>query len=218
MTTAAEPTVVFDLDGTLVQTEAFEGKLFAEAIRDVVGDVEIDTSWQRYRHVTDAGIVSQILEEQGLSGVDGIAATVRAAFGEKIRTYIASGNQCPATPGARAAIGRLRDSGHRIGIATGGWGHTARMKLERAGISTENLVLATSDDSFDRVEIMLSCLQQLGGNPDRVIYVGDGVWDLEASRRAGWGFVGIGKRLKGRCNTWIADFLDPTWCLTYSNA
>ena len=85
------------------------------------------------------------------------------------------------------------------------------MKLQRAGISTEGIVLASSDDSVERVGIMNACLDRLGGSAEHAVYVGDGIWDLEAARRAGWSFVGVGRKLQGRCTTWIADFTDPAW-------
>lgn len=87
------------------------------------------------------------------------------------------------------------------------------MKLDHAGIPAGNLVIASSDDSADRVEIMTACLDRLGGVPDRAIYVGDGLWDLEASRKAGWAFIGVGEKLRGRCANWISDFTDSGWQL-----
>jgi FMN phosphatase YigB (HAD superfamily) len=85
------------------------------------------------------------------------------------------------------------------------------MKLAHAGISLEGLTVTSSDDSHDRVEIMNLCLRQLGGDPGHAVYVGDGRWDLEASRRGGWQFIGIGHKLEGLCTPWIADFEDPAW-------
>jgi len=64
---------------------------------------------------------------------------------------------------------------------------------------------------MDRAMIMEECLRKLGGNPGRAVYVGNGDWDRRASLEAGWSFIGVGPRLKGRCETWVADFLDPAW-------
>jgi phosphoglycolate phosphatase-like HAD superfamily hydrolase len=206
-----QQTVVFDLDGTLVDSDAFDGDLYIAAIRQVIGDVEIDASWRRYRHVTDAGVLAQIIEEVGVADADRVKSEVRQLFGSLVQRHLASGGACLAIPGAQAALARLQSSGHKVGVATGGWGHTARLKLDHAGIPAESLVIASSDDSADRVEIMTMCLERLGGVRDRAIYVGDGLWDLEASRKAGWAFIGVGEKLRGHCENWIADFAEVGW-------
>jgi phosphoglycolate phosphatase-like HAD superfamily hydrolase len=205
--------VVFDVDGTLLDSDAFDGELYIAAVRQVLGDVEIDASWQRYRNVTDAGVLAQIVEEVGVLDAERVKSEVRHLFGSLVQRHLASGGACVAIAGAIDALERLHSSGYKVGVATGGWGHTARMKLDRAGIPVENLVIASSDDSADRVEIMTTCLLRLGGDPQHAIYVGDGLWDLEASRKAGWGFIGVGARLRGRCDNWIADFTDEAWRL-----
>jgi phosphoglycolate phosphatase-like HAD superfamily hydrolase len=207
------PTVVFDLDGTLVDSDDFDGELYIAAVRQVIGDVEINGSWRRYRHVTDAGVLAQIIEELALPDGNRIKSQVRALFGSLVQRHLDGGGACLAIAGAKNALERLRASGYKVGVATGGWGHTARMKLDHAGIPAESVVIASSDDSMDRVEIMTACLRRLGGHPDRAIYVGDGLWDLEASRKAGWAFIGVGERLRGHCENWIADFTDEAWQL-----
>jgi phosphoglycolate phosphatase-like HAD superfamily hydrolase len=205
--------VVFDLDGTLIDTDHFDAELYAAAVRDIVGDVEIDRSWRRYRHVTDAGVLAEIVEELGLSNGEHVVSRVRDRFGSLVRTYLDGDNPCLEIPGAKAALEALERSGCRVGIATGGWGHTARMKLDRAGFAAHGVPLVSSDESPDRVEIMMTCLERLGGASDRAVYVGDGLWDLAASRRAGWRFIGVGEKLRGRCESWVADFTDPMWRL-----
>ena len=207
-------TFVFDLDGTLVDSDGFDAELYATAVREVVGDdVEIDRSWQTYRQVTDAGVLAQILEELHVADGERVAARVRERFGSMVRGYLARGGACPAVPGAAEALEALRRRGCNVGIATGGWGHTARMKLERAGILIDGLAMASSDDSSNRVQIMKRCLDRLGGDPARTVYVGDGPWDLDASRKTGWAFIGVGEKLRGRCEHWIADFTDRAWHL-----
>jgi len=208
---SADIAIVFDLDGTLVDSHAFDSQLYAEALREVLGDVDIDPTWRRYRHVTDEGILAQILAEAGLAAQQQIRLRMRELFGAKVEHYLARGGRCESMPGAIAAIEALRAAGCRLGIATGGWEHTARMKLARAGFSLEGLALASSDDAYDRVDIMNACLRRIGGTPDRAVYVGDGHWDLEASGRAGWRFIGIGDKLHGLHEPWVADFTDPAW-------
>ena len=57
--------VVFDIDGTLVDSYEFDTALYADAIRRVL-DTDIDTDWTRYTNATDSGILDQIIEETGV--------------------------------------------------------------------------------------------------------------------------------------------------------
>lgn len=56
--------VLFDIDGTLVESCDFDTTCFQAAIKDVLG-VSIDPDWSRYRHVTDSGILSEVVEGLG---------------------------------------------------------------------------------------------------------------------------------------------------------
>ena len=51
-------------------------------------------------------------------------------------------------------------------------------------------------------------MQHAGG---RTVYVGDGEWDLRASRDLNWGFIAIGRNLQGKHGLWIRDFNDEGW-------
>ena len=57
--------------------------------------------------------------------------------------------------------------------------------------------LASSDDHFERPQIMLHALGQLNGVFDTITYYGDGHWDAVAAKALGWQFVPVGKRLEG---------------------
>lgn len=54
--------VIFDIDGTLVESSGFEDDVYISAIGDVLGDVCIRKEWSTYRHVTDTGVLRQIME------------------------------------------------------------------------------------------------------------------------------------------------------------
>ncbi|MXZ76431.1 MAG: HAD family hydrolase [Gemmatimonadetes bacterium] len=221
MKSTTNTAVIFDIDGTLVESSGFEDDLYIAAVRDVLGDVCIRKAWNTYRHVTDTGILRQIMEEHRIRGQDrrrgehrirgeGLVREVRARFGDLVRKYLRDGGECNPIDGAIDLIDELRAApGFAVGFATGGWGHTARMKLEHAGFNLEHAVLASSDDSEERTGIMQKCLDTLdakGNSFQRIVYVGDAEWDVRATRELGWHFIGVGPRLKGRCTCWVEDF------------
>ena len=205
MDTTKKTAVIFDIDGTLVESSRFEDNVYISAIRDVLGDVSIREDWRTYRHVTDTGVLRQIMEENQISGEERIHE-VRTRFGKLANRYVDSGGQCRPIPGAAGLFQKLRnDSRYEVGIATGGWRHTAEMKLRHAGFDLKNVVLASSDDSEERIEIMQKCLQALGNSFQRIVYAGDAEWDVRATRELGWHFIGVGPRLKGKCEYWVED-------------
>lgn len=207
-------TLIFDIDGTLVESIGFDSRLYVDAVREILGDVHIHDDWDRYVHVTDGGILSQILDENGVDDPDA-RDVVRDRFAELVARHLQA-QPCRPVRGALEALGELRASAAwRVGLATGGWKPTALAKLESAGFEIAGIPLATADDAVDREQIMRHCARALGSMSDEpagsVIYVGDGPWDERASKALGWGFVAVGERLRGRHRPWIRDFTDPTW-------
>ena len=201
--------IIFDIDGTLVDSTGFDHALYVRAIRDVLGDLDLREDWAEYTHVTDTGILEQILKDNpGTHGPEPVAR-VRARFGELVDSHLKE-SPCRAIDGAVQVLQALAAQA-KVGIATGGWGHTARMKLRSAGFPSLDLPLVSSDEHTTRVGIMRTCRQALGAELQRVVYVGDGPWDVKASSELGWGFIGIGDALKGHCPYWAPHFGDDHW-------
>ena len=197
---------IFDIDGTLVDSSGFDDAYYISAIREVLGEVHIHDNWSKYVNVTDTGSLRQIMEENNIQE-KGQINEVRTKFGELIRQYLQNGGKCCPIEGAIHLINKLLAAdGYKVGFATGGWRHTATMKLQHAGFNLKDTVLTSSDDSDKRVEIMEKCLFALGNNFQRVVYIGDAQWDIEATEKLGWHFIGVGARLKGKCEFWVEDF------------
>lgn len=198
--------IIFDIDGTLVESFGFDDACYVSAVREVLGDVYIHEDWSQYKNVTDTGSLRQIMEENNIPE-KGQIKEVRTKFGELIRQYLQNGGKCHEKEGAICLIDRfLADLSYKIGFATGGWEHTAKMKLQYAGFNLKNTVLTSSDDGDERVVIMKKCLLQLGHCFQRVVYIGDAEWDMQATKKLGWHFIGVGARLKGKCEFWVEDF------------
>ena len=121
-------------------------------------------------------------------------------------------------PGAARFLERLRKlDGAGIAIATGCWRDEALFKLRASGLSVAGIPLATSDDDRNRTRIMQMAAEkarEFYACPgfERVVYLGDGPWDLQEAGSLGYGFIGIGPRIQAIKNSrdghWHADYLE----------
>ena len=171
--------------------------LYFSSIESVLGAVRL-RNLNDYDHVTDSGILAQIIEENGFRGAGELAAAVKAHFMEGLNRHIEDTGPFPVIDGAVQFIDRVRRSTDtRIAIATGCWRESALLKLQTSGFNIDGIPVATSDDSPSRVEIMQSALQMTGGCAGAVTYFGDAEWDQLACEDLGWNFVAVGPRLGG---------------------
>ena len=190
--------IIFDIDGTLLESAEVDDHLYRRAVEGVLGPVRFRDSLAHYEYVTDSGILSQVLVDNALPAVPDLTDRVRDHFVGLVRGHIDDNGPFSEIPGARRMLEELVVAQHcAIAIATGGWGASARLKLESAEFPVDGIPLASSDDAWDRVEIMRIALAQLGSDFDSITYYGDGPWDREACRRLGWQFVPVGRALGG---------------------
>ena len=204
-------TIIFDVDDTLVDSMHFDIALFVKTIRELLGDVVVHDDWRKFKHVTDSGILEQIIDENNIADGKEVFGRVRKRFGELVKAHLEA-TPCKPKRGAISALKELcGNKDYNIGFATGGWRHTALMKLHSAGFSIDETTLFSCDDHHERIGIMKRCKNCIAPNCDDIVYVGDGQWDLEAAAKLQWGFIGIGERLKGKTDVWIEDFISEHW-------
>jgi phosphoglycolate phosphatase-like HAD superfamily hydrolase len=105
--------------------------------------------------------------------------------------------------GAARALGRLhRETEWVVALATGCWRDSAELKLKAAGIQAEHLPAAFAEHGLSREAILqtaVSHAQQSCGQSrfERIVSVGDALWDVQAARNLGIAFIGVGKGYGG---------------------
>lgn len=191
--------VTFDLDGTLADSEAFDGELYVEAVRSVLG-VEIEADWTGFRHQTDSGILNEIFD-RSTPNADrpSLHSAVRRHFTDLVHDYVAArGGVVPEIPGALQFVSRLlKHPGVRVAVATGGWQETALIKLRAIGLDPLRLPLASSSDAMSKVDIIQIAERRTlpTENAKRKTYFGDNRYDKEVSRELGYDFIAIGENV-----------------------
>jgi phosphoglycolate phosphatase-like HAD superfamily hydrolase len=191
---------IFDIDGTLTQTSQVDGECFVRALAETLGISGVETDWTRYTHSTDSGLACEIC--RGCLGRDPGKADLARFKARFLELLAEAAERTPGAflpnPGAVEALERLRvEPGWAVAIATGCYRQSALLKLQRAGLDSAEVPLAGSDDLLAREEILeaareAAAARQGTGGFERVVYVGDGLWDSRACARIGLPFVGIG--------------------------
>jgi FMN phosphatase YigB (HAD superfamily) len=190
--------ILFDIDGTLIESMTVDTELYLASIGEVLGSVRFRSALSDYEHVTDNGILAQVLEDNGFQFDERTAAAIKSIFVNKIERHIETEGPFSTIHGAVEFFERTCASdGRRVAIATGGWRESARLKLRSAGFDIDGIPLVTSDDAWSRTEIMETALARLGGEFESVTYFGDAEWDRQACHSLGWNFVAVGPGLGG---------------------
>jgi phosphoglycolate phosphatase-like HAD superfamily hydrolase len=189
---------IFDIDGTLTDTNGVDDDCYRTTIAEALGVAESAIDWSGAAHVTDSEIFRWLCAAHRRSepSADEMARA-RSRFVDRLRAEL---EQTPlrftAIPGASTMLGRVVEHGWSIAVATGGWGPSARLKLSVAELVIDDAVFACADDGRSRADIVRLARHRAEvfyqRKFDRVVSIGDGVWDVQTAIELDMPFVGIG--------------------------
>lgn len=189
---------ILDLDGTLMPSAEIDNECFWQAVFECLGERDQLPDLHNFKHVTDSGILDEwCVMELGRSPHAEETRQIKLRFGQLLESaFRLQPEHFSPLPGVDEWLDAAVNHEHvYVGVATGGWEHSAQLKLRLSGLNRFDLPLASSDDATTRTEIMQIAVQRtLGtqaGKQADFTYVGDGAWDLKASRELGWKFIGI---------------------------
>jgi len=180
------PVIVFDLDGTLVDTAPdLVDTLNIVLAREGLPPVPFEAA----RNLIGGG--ARTLIERGLqaNGRSCAAAEVDRLYRDFVAYYgdhLADRSQ--PFPGAVAAIEQLERRGFRFAVCTNKLEWLSIRLLEALGIS-RHFAAICGQDTFGvqkpDPQILLKTIRKAGGDSGRAVMVGDSVTDIEVARAAG---------------------------------
>jgi HAD superfamily hydrolase (TIGR01509 family) len=178
-------TIVFDVDGTLVDSNYLHLRAWSRAFSDV--GVWIP-AWRLHRCM-------------GMGGDHLVAAAagepVEQAVGDAVRERWRNGyaellDEVRPLPDALAVLEACRRSGLAVVLATSGHQDHVDRTLEIIGVGRDDYPVVNSSDvgaTKPAPDLVERALEEVGGNT--AVMVGDTVWDVAAGDAAGVPVIGV---------------------------
>lgn len=171
--------LVFDIDGTIIDSAKINMLSLQETVKELRGDV-------------------MPLEDLYFSfGIPGVRAMEILGFPEPekavqvwIRNYSACAERLgmPLFPGMREILERLREKGASLGIITSKLREEYDEHFEKQGLLELFPWVVTASDTpkgKPYPDPMLEYLRRTGAAPEEVLYFGDTAYDMDCARSAG---------------------------------
>ncbi|AEE48662.1 HAD family hydrolase [Haliscomenobacter hydrossis] len=189
--------ILFDVDGTLIYSERRDSRCFAQTYTDLYGKPFPSIDWRQYPHVSDTTIFAKVIQDHFNRAVQAEeVAAFKQLYGERLR-HLRTQNpeHYREVPGAaQAVIQLLEHPAYLVAVATGGWKESAEIKMQHVGIPSDHFWVSGADDKYTREEILneaTAAVKNVYPQVQRVVYVGDAVWDVHTTRNLDMDFLGI---------------------------
>jgi HAD superfamily hydrolase (TIGR01509 family) len=183
---STRPTVLFDIDGTLVDTNYFQAVAWFRAFSQSGYQVAM-VDVQRHIGQGSSQLIDELVPDRDKSRDD----VLEAAHAEYYAGFY--GIMKPFTC-APDLLRTLNDRGANVVLATSA--SPNELKALRNALDVEDAVATVTsakDVSSPKPDpdILEAALQQTDTDSDQAIMVGDTVWDVEAAKKAGVPFIGV---------------------------
>ncbi|MCV7344621.1 HAD family hydrolase [Mycolicibacterium rhodesiae] len=175
-----KPAVLFDIDGTLVDSNYLHVHAWQQAFHEVGLPVQ---AWHVHRSIGMDG--STLVEELSNGADDDVQKRLKDSH---TRHYEASADLLTALPGARELLQRVADLGLQVVLATSAPENELAMLRKTLGCDDLVSAITSSEDVEEakpRPDIVNVALEKAGVSAQHAVFIGDTVWDVEASSRAG---------------------------------
>ncbi|MDX1395215.1 MAG: HAD-IA family hydrolase [Gemmatimonadota bacterium] len=173
--------ILFDLDGTLVDSADLILESYRHTMRTHFGEVPPDQVW-----LATLGTPLRSAFKQFADTPEGVQALVDTYIEHNLRVHE---ELIRPFPGVLDVLEKLLAAGSRLGIVTSKASRGTALSLAACGLDPDWFeVIVTSDEPIphkpDPAPVRLA-LERLAVGADVTSFVGDSVWDIRAGRAAG---------------------------------
>lgn len=177
------PVVLFDVDGTLTDTNYLHTLAWRRAFLDNGHDV---ATWRIHRMIGASG--TKLMEDCIGTADDDVKTAWESHFDDLVP-------EVRAFPGARDLVREVQARGGRAVLATSSPEDLVEHHLRALGLEESDLAGITTDGDVEEAkpdpEVFLTAMASVDGDPSRTIVVGDTGWDLQAAAAAGLSAIAV---------------------------
>lgn len=187
--------VLFDIDGTLLLSSSAGLRAMRAAGQALFGRFEVDGV--DFAGRLDPLIWGELAAANGIDDADARHEVFRARYGAELEALIERENPVRALPGVHELVDAL-DEHVTLGILTGNYPETGRLKLRGAGVDPDRFtVCAWGSDAGARDDLPPVAIARdapargrtLGG--EEVVIIGDTPHDVACARAHGCRVIGV---------------------------
>lgn len=187
--------VLFDIDGTLVDSNAAHAQSWVDTLREAGYDVPFDVLWPMIGMGGDKVLPAA-------AGIE-IDSELGKKLGERRweifqRDYLLS---LRPTPGARDLVQRMKDDGLELIVASSAGGDELGALMDAAEVRDlfeKTTSSSDAEDSKPDPDIVQAAVRKSGFKPEELIMLGDTPYDVQAAIGAHVNLVGL------LCGGWTA--------------
>ena len=212
-----DASLVFDLDGTLIDSVYQHVMAWSEALRE--SNIELSI-WRIHRRIGMSGglFVRALARELGYELNSELIAKLQRDHEE---AYLQKVGTVRPLPGARELLSTLTAANVKWSIATSGARLSATAAMQVLDVPQGVPVITRDDVKYAKPnpDLFLAAARALNADPQATFVVGDSVWDMLAARRAG--ALGVGLLCGGYGREELVEtgayrvFTDPLQLLTH---
>ncbi|MBK8623403.1 MAG: HAD family hydrolase [Saprospiraceae bacterium] len=188
--------IVFDIDETLTMSDYHHKVAYLKTMEEI-GVTEINQDWKSYKHHTDSYILKVNYENNLPKKFD---FQILSHFEHRMAEIMLTLEPVKEIRGAIKFVDYLKkEKNYALTFATGSLLKPAILKLEQATIWHDIKLISSSNNFFEREEIVKVAIERAKQyynvvDFENVISIGDGIWDLKTAQNLNVKFIGVGKK------------------------